>query len=178
MAQFGVVNGVEQGTENVLGPAIAKAHFGGATGWGLVLTAQSLGLLAGGLVLMRLRPERLLLAATLGFLLTIPFLLVLSVPTALAGVIAGAALAGIGIEVFGILWDTTLQQEIPQEKLSRVSSYDALGSFVLIPLGLAIAGPVAQAAGTRTTILGAAALSLGATLAVLLSRDLRTIRRR
>jgi Major Facilitator Superfamily len=178
VAQFAVVNAVEQGTEQVLGPAIAKAHLGGATGWGLVLTAGSLGLLAGGLVLLRLRPERPLLAATLGFMLTIPFLLALSIPASLPVVVAAAALAGIGIEVFSILWDTTLQQEIAQEKLSRVSSYDALGSFVLTPLGLAAAGPVAQAAGTRDTILGAAALSLGATLAVLLSRDVRTIRRR
>jgi Major Facilitator Superfamily len=178
VAQFAVVNAVEQGAENVLGPVIAKAHLGGATGWGLVLTAGSLGLLAGGLVLLRLRPERPLLAATLGFFLTIPFLLALSIPAPLAVVVAAAALAGIGIEVFSILWDTTLQQEIAQEKLSRVSSYDALGSFVLTPLGLAVAGPVAQAAGTRETILGAAALSLGATLAVLLSRDVRTIRRR
>ena len=138
---------------------------------------EAVRLIVGGLVLLRFRPDRLLLAATLGFLLTIPFLLVLSVPTALAGVVAGAAVAGIGIEVFGILWDTTIQQEIAQEKLSRVSAYDGLGSVALIPLGLAVAGPVAQAAGTRPTILGAAALSLGATLAVLLSRDVRTIRR-
>lgn len=178
VAQFAVVNAVEQGSQNVLGPVIAKEHLGGATGWGFVLTAGSLGLLAGGVVLLRLRPERPLLAATLGFLLTIPFLLALSIPAPLALVIAAAALAGIGIEVFSILWDTTLQQEIAQEKLSRVSSYDALGSFVLTPLGLALAGPVAQAAGTRETLLGAAALSLGATLAVLLSRDVRTIRRR
>jgi predicted MFS family arabinose efflux permease len=176
--QFGFVNAAQTGSEYVLGPAIAKAHLGGATAWGLVLTAQSLGLVGGGLILLRLRPERLLLTATLGYLLAIPFLLVLSVPTALAGVVAGAALAGIGTEVFSVLWDTTLQQEIAQEKLSRVSSYDALGSFVLIPLGLAAAGPVAQAVGTRETILGAAALSLGATLTVLLSRDVRTIRRR
>jgi MFS family permease len=178
VAQFSIVNAAQVGCEYVLGPVIAKTHLGGAAAWGLVLTAQSLGLVAGGLILLRLRPERLLLAATLGFLLTIPFLLVLSVPTALAGVVAGAALAGIGAELFQTLWDTTLQQEIAQEKLSRVSSYDALGSFVLTPLGLAVAGPVALAAGTRETILGAAALSLGATLAVLLSRDVRTIRRR
>ena len=178
VAQFAVVNAVEQGAEQVLGPPIAKAHLGGAAGWGLILTAGSLGLLAGGLVLLRLRFERPLLAATLGFFLTIPFLLALSIPGPLAVVAAAAALAGIGIEVFSILWDTTLQQEIAQEKLSRVSSYDALGSFVLTPLGLAAAGPVAQAAGTRETMLGAAALSLGATLAVLLSRDVRTIRRR
>ena len=178
VAQFAIVNAVEQGAEQVLGPAIAKDHLGGATGWGLVLTAGSLGLLAGGLLVLRLRPERPLLAATLGFLLTIPFPLMLSIPASLPVVVAASAVAGIGIEVFSVLWDTTLQQEIAQEKLSRVSSYDALGSFVLTPLGLAAAGPVAQVAGTRETMLGAAALSLGATLAVLLSRDVRTIRRR
>jgi len=178
VAQFGFVNAAEQGCEAVLGPAIAKTHLHGATGWGVILTAQSIGLVAGGLIMLRLRPTRMLLAATLAFLLTVPFLLALSVPVAYAGVVAAAALAGIGIESFQVLWDTTLQQEIAQEKLSRVSSYDALGSFVLVPLGLAVAGPVAQAVGTRETILGAAALSLGATLAVLLSRDVRTIRRR
>jgi len=178
VAQFGFVNAVQLGTEGVLGPVIAKEHLSGATGWGLILTAESLGLIAGGLILLRFRPRRILLAATLGFLLTIPFLLALAGPLPLAGVVVAAAIAGIGSETFGILWDTAMQQEIAQEKLSRVSSYDALGSFVLIPLGLAVAGPVAQAIGTRATILLAAAISLSATLAVLLVRDVRTIARR
>jgi MFS family permease len=178
VVQFGFVNAVELGTENVLGPAIAKDQFGGAAAWGLILTAQSLGLVAGGVALLRLRPRRILLAATLGFLLTVPFLLALAVPIPLAGVVVAAGLAGIGLEVFQVLWETAMQQEIPQEKLSRVSSYDALGSFVLIPLGLAAAGPVAEIAGTRPTILGSAAISLTATLAVLLVRDVRTIARR
>jgi MFS family permease len=176
--QFGFVNAVEVGTEGVLGPAIAKDDLGGATAWGFILTAQSLGLVAGGLLLLRIRPRRILLAATLGFLLTIPFLLGLAGPLPLAGLIVLAALAGIGVETFGILWDTAMQQEIPQEKLSRVSSYDALGSFVLIPLGLAVAGPTAELVGTRPTIIGAAAISLTATLAVLLVRDVRTLTRR
>jgi MFS family permease len=176
--QFGFVNAIEQGTEGVLGPAIAKDHFGGAAGWGLVLTAQSLGLFVGGLMLLRLRPRRLLLAATLGFLLTVPFLLALAGPLPLPAVIALAALAGVGIEIFSIMWDTTMQQEIPAEKLSRVYSYDALGSWVLIPLGLAVAGPCAELFGTRETILGAAAISLTATLGVLFVHDVRTIERR
>jgi hypothetical protein len=99
-------------------------------------------------------------------------------PLPVAALILLAAIAGIGLEVFGILWDTTMQQEIPQEKLSRVYSYDALGSFVLIPLGVAIVGPVSELIGTRATILGAAAISLSATLAVLLVRDVRTIERK
>ncbi len=178
MAQFGFVNAVEQGAENVLGPVIAKEHLGGATAWGLLLMASGIGLIVGGLFVLRFRPRRILLAATLGFLLTIPFLLGLAGPAPLVALIALAALAGIGIEIFGVLWDTAMQQEIPQEKLSRVSSYDALGSFALIPLGLATAGPVAELLGTRATILGAAAVSLTATLAVLLVRDVRTLPRR
>jgi MFS family permease len=176
--QFGFVNAMILGVEGVLGPAVANDHLGGAAAWGLILTAQSLGLVLGGLLLLRVRPRRLLLTATLAFLLTIPFLLGLAGPLSVAALILLAALAGIGLETFGIMWDTTMQQEIPQEKLSRVYSYDALGSFVLIPLGVAIVGPVSELIGTRETILGAAAISLTATLAVLLVRDVRTIERK
>jgi len=111
-------------------------------------------------------------------LLTMPFLVGLAGPLPVVPLIALAALAGVGRETFGIMWDTTMQQEIPQEKLSRVYSYDALGSWVLIPLGLALAGPVAELIGTRETVLAATAISLTATLAVLFVRDVRTISRR
>ena len=176
--QFGFVNAIQLGTEGVLGPAIAKDHLGGAAAWGLILTAESIGLILGGLILLRLRPRRMLLAATLGYLLTVPFLLGLAGPAPLVTLVVLAALAGIGTETFSILWETTFQQEIPEEKYSRVSSYDALGSFVLIPLGVAIAGPTAELIGTRATILTAAAVSVTATLAVLFVRDVRTITRR
>ena len=178
VVQFGFVNAVVSGAEFVLGPVIAKEHLGGATAWGLILTATSVGLIAGGVLLLRFRPRRILLAATLGYLLSIPILLGLAVPVPLVALLALALLAGIGNEIFGVLWDTAIQQEIPEDKLSRVSSYDALGSFALIPLGLAAAGPIADLIGTRETLIGAAAISLAATLAVLLVRDVRTLERR
>jgi MFS family permease len=176
--QFGVVNAIEVGTEGVLGPAVAKEHLHGPIGWGLVLTADAIGLIVGGVLLLRVRPRRLLLAATLGFLLTVPFLFGLAIPLPLAGVAALALMAGIGAQTFGVLWDTTMQQEIPQDRLSRVYSYDALGSFALIPLGLAAAGPIAEAIGTEKTLFAAGLLSLAATLTVLLVRDVRTLQRR
>ena len=71
-----------------------------------------------------------------------------------------------------------MQQEIPGETLSRVSSYDALGSFVLIPVGLSAAGVIASVIGTRSTFFGAAALITTATALVLLIRDVRTLERR
>ena len=135
-------------------------------------------LILGGLLVLRFRPRRILLAATLGYLLSIPLLLGLAVPLPLVALLALGLVAGVGNEIFGVLWDTAMQQEIAQEKLSRVSSYDALGSFALIPLGLAAAGPIADLLGTRTTFLAAAGISLIATLAVLLVRDVRTLPRR
>jgi len=176
--QFGFVNAIELGAEGVLGPAVAKEHLHGAIGWGLVLTADAMGLIGGGLLLLRVRPRRLLLTATLGFLLTVPFLFGLAIPLPLAGVAALALFAGFGAETFGVLWDTTMQQEIPQDRLSRVYSYDALGSFALIPLGLAAAGPIAEAIGTEKTLFAAGLISLGATVAVLFVRDVRTLQRR
>ena len=176
--QFGFVNAVAFGVQGVLGPAVANDHLGGAAAWGLILTAQSLGLVAGGLILLRFRPRRLLLTATLAYLLTLPFILGLAGPLPVGALIVLAALAGIGRETFGIMWDTTMQQEIPQEKLSRVYSYDALGSWVLMPLGVAVVGPISELIGTRETIFAATAISLTATLAVLLVRDVRTIERR
>jgi MFS family permease len=178
VVQFAFVNAAWLGAMSVLGPVVADEELGGAAAWGAILACQSAGLVVGGLVLLRLRPRRILLAATLGMLLTVPVLVALAVPLPVVVVAACAFVAGLGIEAVGVLWDTTMQQEIPAEKLSRVYSYDALGSFVLIPIGLAVAGPVADLLGTTETLLLAAGLNLATTLAVLTVRDVRTLHRR
>src|SRR2546421_2487328 len=175
--QFSIVNAAETGSMNVLGPAVAKEHFGGAAGWGAVLAADAIGLVCGGVAMLRFRPRRMLLWATLAIFLMPLVPLALAVPLVLPLVIVSAFLAGAGVEVFGVLWETTMQQEIPGDRLSRVSSYDALGSFALIPLGFATAGAVAAAIGTRATFFGAAVLITGATALVLLIRSVRTLER-
>jgi MFS family permease len=176
--QFAVVNAVETGALDVLGPAVAKKQLGGAGAWGAVLAAVSLGLVVTGTVMLRWRPRRILLMATFGIFPMIFPLVALAWPGPLVLVIVCGFLAGAGIEVFGVLWDTAMQQEIPGEKLSRLSSYDALGSFVLMPVGLAVAGPLGAAIGLRTTFIGSSVLIVAATALVLLSRDVRTLERR
>ena len=163
---------------NVLGPAVSKEHFGGAAAWGAVLAAESVGLVCGGLAMLRLRPRRMLLWATLAIFLMPLAPLALAFPLALPVVIAAAFVAGAGVEGFGVLWETTMQQEIAGEKLSRVSSYDALGSFALIPLGFVAPGAIAAAIGTKATFFGAAALITAATALVLLIPSVRTLERR
>jgi predicted MFS family arabinose efflux permease len=176
--QFGVVNAAYTGALNVLGPAVAKQHLRGAAGWAGVLVAVQAGLIASGLVLLRWRPRRLLRTATFGsFGLALP-LFALARPEPLVVVIVAAFASGYLSEIFGVLWDTTYQQEIPPDKLSRLSAYDAIGSWALMPLGFAVAGPVGAAVGPRATFLGAGAVIVVASALVLLSRDVRTLERR
>jgi MFS family permease len=176
--QFGVVNAFENGAIQVLGPGIAQDELGGPAAWGAILTATSIGLILCGLLMLRWRPRRILFTATLAvFPLVLP-LIALAIPAPLAVVIACGFGAGFFVEIFGVLWDTAMQQEIPSEKLSRLSAYDMLGSLALTPLALAAVGPISSAIGTRATLLGCALLTFGATAPVLLSRDVRTLQRR
>jgi MFS family permease len=176
--QFGITNAAETGGIGVLGPVVAKSDLGGAAAWGAILTCQAVGLILGGVLVLRRRPRRLLLVATLGYLVNAVLVLALAVPLSLVLVAVAALVSGVGREMFGINWDTTMQQEIPSDVLSRVYSYDALGSIALIPIGLAVIGPVASAVGTQTALYATFVMIVVPTLAVLLSRDVRTIRRR
>jgi predicted MFS family arabinose efflux permease len=177
VVQFMFINGFAVGAFLVLGPIVAKESLGGADAWGVILACQSVGLVAGGLIVLRARPNRLLLVASLAIFLMAPVYVLLAEAAPVAVIAAGALAAGVGIEVFGVLWDTSLQQQIPRDRLSRVSSYDALGSFVCIPIGLSIAGPIADAIGVDATLFLAAGVIVVATVLVLLVEDVRTLRR-
>jgi MFS family permease len=176
--QFSVLLAVEMGAFLVLGPVVADEELGGPGAWGAILTAEAVGLVVGGLVGLRFQPRRMLLVATFGILLLPLTTFTLGFPLALPWIVLASFVAGFGLEIFGLLWHTTMQQEIPPAKLSRVYSYDALGSLALVPMGLALAGPIAELIGVRATLWGAAAIGTAVSLAVLLVRDVRTLERR
>jgi MFS family permease len=176
--QFSFMLMVVLGALSVLGPVVADEELGGAKAWGVILTGLAAGQVAGGLIGLRFRPRRMLLAATLAILAFPLPLVALGFPLSVPAIVAVAFVAGVGNEIFGLLWHTTMQQEIPRDKLSRVYSYDALGSIGLVPLGYALAGPAADAFGVQATLWGAAAIGLGVTLLVLLVHDVRTLERR
>jgi predicted MFS family arabinose efflux permease len=175
-ATFG--NMVAQGCWFVLGPIQADRELGGAAGWGVVLAVQAAGLIVGGVIALRLRPRRPLLLAQVAVTISGANLLALALGLPLAGVAAAAFLTGVTLELFGVYWDTALQQHVPRAALSRVSSYDALGSFVAIPIGLSIVGPLSDAIGVEETLWIGAVVFLVAQAGALLSRDVRTLPRR
>ena len=162
----------------VLGPLVAKESLGGATSWGLIGTAGGLGAVVGDAVALRLRPRRPLLAGGLAVSLWAlePALLVRPFPTAVIAVAAAIGFAGSGFS--NALWFTALQERIPREALSRVSSFDWLGSIALQPAGFALAGPLAAVIGVPATLLGSAVVQASACVAVSLSPSVRGLRTR
>jgi hypothetical protein len=162
----------------VLGPVVAQEHLGGAWSWGLILAAQSIGAVIGAAVMVRWRPVRLLRAGNLAVAAMALPLAGLAFPLALPVIAAAALLSGIGIETFEVNWTTAMQDHVPREMLSRVSAYDALGSYALSPIGTTLAGPVAAVLGNPVTLAGDAVVIVGATAIALAVPDVRDLTRR
>lgn len=172
---FGMAS--HSGAISVLGPIVAEASLGGATVWGLVVAAEGIGLIAGGLVALRLRASRpLRLGVTAMLTLPLPVVL-LAVEAPVAVIAAGAFLLGVAIELFAVNWDLSVQGHVPGELLSRVYAWDAVGSISLMPLGLAAVGPIADTVGTSAALWGCAAVGFVAMAAQLLVRDVRNLGR-
>jgi MFS family permease len=173
----GVVNAVFAGAFSVLGPVIAERDLGGASSWGIILAAMSAGAVLGASLTLRFRPVRLLRAATLMLPLVALPLFALAIPLDVTLIAAAALVAGIGDEIFEVNWTTAIQQQIPPALLSRVSAYDAFGSYALGPVGTTLAGPIAVVAGLTVTIAAGGGVILAVSLAVLLVRDVRNLTR-
>lgn len=144
----------------ILGPVVAKADLGGAGAWGTILAIGGVGAVVGSVIAMRIRPRRPLVACTLAAVPLAGQLLVLLVAPSVWLLSVAAFVAGAGVAVHLTLWFTLFQREIPEHARSRVASYDVLGSFVLMPIGFAIVGPLSDAIGVSETLW----LSLGVLL--------------
>jgi len=144
----------------VLGPLISKEHYAGVRTWAIVASSFGVGAILGGLIALRLRPWRPLLVSCLAAVPVAlqPFGWALELPVTV--LVAISVVAGVGIAIHLALWFTVFQRNVPEAALSRVSSYDALGSFVLVPLGAAIAGPIASAVGVEETLIATGVIEL------------------
>lgn len=178
VSAFAVINAVVAASETVYGPLVARERLGGPRPWGLALAAFGVGTVLGGLLMTRWSPRRLLLVGVLGVLpLALPSA-ALAVPVPTLALVTVMFVTGVSVEVFSVAWMSALHQEVPEEKFSRVSSYDWLGSLALVPVATALAGPVQDAAGRPAALWGCSALVLVLTLAVLCVPDVRRLTRR
>lgn len=143
----------------VIGPVIAERELDGARDWGLILSGGSVGALAGSLLALRWGPTRPLLVGNLVMLLEPVMFLALIPPLPMAGLVVCTAMTFLGITFFNALWETVLQERVPRRALSRVTSLDWLVSFVFMPIGYTIAGPLSESVGMKATLGFGAALA-------------------
>jgi len=170
VAQFGVLNAAFTGAIAVLGPVVADDTVG-RTAWGLVIGAQTVGFALGAVIALRWRPRRALGIGVAGMACAaLPIVALATAPT-LPVLLVSFALAGMTIETFAIAWDQSLQTRVPRDALSRVYSYDMVGSFIAVPLGEAVVGPAAHAIGTTPVLLACAGVVVAATVAAASTRS-------
>ncbi|MFJ6015581.1 MFS transporter [Streptomyces sp. NPDC092952] len=161
----------------LLGPVVAAEHYAGARSWGLVQGAFASGLLAGTVLCLRWRPNRLLavaVVASAGLCLP-PTALGLGLP--LLWVLLGAVLAGIGLDVAVVAWNTALQQHVPQDELGRMSAFNGVGERIAIPVGYLAAALSAQVWTERTVLLVCSGAIVATTLLNLCVRDVYRVNR-
>ena len=158
----------------VLGPVLAEDELNGARSWAIITAGFGLGCVLGDLLLLRWKPRFALRVASL-------MLIGASCQAAFIGsglgvwAIAGLeVLAGICVTGTFTLWETSLQEHVPDRALSRVSSYDYLTSAGLIPVGNLTIGAVSAAAGVRPSLF--AMTAVGVTAAALIA-SLPSVRR-
>jgi MFS family permease len=173
--QFGLFNLLVWAPFLVLGPVVAHQRYGGAKAWGLTMACYGAGSILGGIAMLGRRPRRPMIVATIAtFGYACPSIaLGLSAPV--VGTAVAVFVAGIGSTVCNTLYSATSQQLLPPTVLARVNSYSTLGSFVLGPLGLAAAGPVALAIGIPRVLLFGAMWQVCASAVVLCLPTIRIV---
>jgi MFS family permease len=164
---------VASGVFIVLVEVTTVRDLGGAHALGLVTAALGLGGLVGGLVAMRLQPRRMLLWAFVALGLFPLFPLGFAWPGGLLAILALALVAQAGLLYFDVGWQTAIQQGVPHDRLARVASWDVLISFVALPVGNVLAGPLSEHVTTDVLMAGIAVWMLVAGCCPLLVRSVR-----
>ena len=161
-----------EGPTAILLPFLIKNHFDGhAADLGLVLSAGGAGAVLAALLISHfgLPQRRMGLMYLLWTVLASSVLLY-----AVAGSIwqlAVVCFLAIGAMIGGdVIWTTLLQDHVPHELLGRVASLDTVVSFSLVPLSMALTGPIAAAAGARPTMLVAGTVGVACVAGLFLNR--------
>ena len=150
----------------------------GSTAYGLLNCAFGAGTVLGGLLAIRVRPQRPLRGGAFALLAfpLYPLGIVLGLPVA---ALAGCFLVtGAGLTFWSVMWATSVQTQVPAEALNRIHAYEVAGSVCMFPVGSALSGPAAEAFGPHAVLVVGAGVSLLAVTALLTVRPIRELRRR
>jgi MFS family permease len=162
----------------VLGPTLAKEQLDGASSWAAIVACFGVGTVIGNAVVLRLSVSRPVLVAAGALVVASTQAAIIGSGLGTVGIAALELFAGVGVALFFTLWDFSVQDQVPPQTISRVSSYDFTVSMGLYPLGMALAGPVASALGLQETLLAMSGIGVVSALAWLAQPSVRAVRRR
>lgn len=147
----------------VLGPVIARLRLGGAAAWSGIALGYLAGSLAAAAIAYHWAPRRPVLAAMAVSAALLPLLLGLGSGAPLWVVLAAAPLAGAQATIYNTLITATMQANLPGETLGRATVLVSLGSKLLVPAGMGLAGLLAGIIGPEPVLLGAGGVMLSVT---------------
>jgi MFS family permease len=161
----------------VLGPALAERELHGASSWATIVACFGIGTIAGNLLAMRLPARRPILVAAMALVVASLQAAIIGSGFGTAGIAALELAAGVAVALFFTFWDLSIQEQVPAGAVARVSSYDFTISVGLMPIGMAVAGPIADALGLQETLLAMSAIGVGSAVLWLVTPAVRSVRR-
>jgi MFS family permease len=170
---FTFINLCFEATISVLGPLSFNSGGHGPRNWSYNLVAITAGMIVGGIASIKIHFSRPLVLGMVSVALVPAWIFFMGFKFPLVIILVGAFIAGVAIEIFSVVWGTSMQTNIPKQSYSRVVSYDAFGSYALAPIGIAFAGPMSSWIGTSRTLVVAASVAL---IAALLPLTLKSVR--
>lgn len=173
---FTGINACFEALVQVLGPLAFNENSQGPRNWSLNLAGLTLGMICGGVIALKIHLVRPILFSLFMIALSAIWNFSLAVRAPLVLTLCAAFLAGIAVEIYTVNWSTTMQTHIPEESFSRVSAYDAFGSYALAPLGIVIAGPLTLYYGVHTVLWVTGGLTVVSGLLAVLVKSVRNLR--
>jgi MFS family permease len=161
----------------VLGPIVAREQYGHLAVYGVLEAAIGFGTIIGSLAGIGWRPRYPMRLGILATLLWPLSAILYAAGVTLIVVIPACVLGGAGFALFDVWWLTALAERIPPQALSRVTSYDWMVSYALLPLGYVLMGPLAAQLGAVNVLAGGSALAFVAFALGLLPRETRMLER-
>jgi MFS family permease len=171
-----VIMAAERSIYSVIGPIIAKDNLGGAKSWSAILTIWGFGSVIGVIFAGKIRPKYPIRFALLTQFPTVIWMLAIGNSNSVVFIAITAFFFGIAMDLFYVLWITTIQQHVAKESISKVLAYDAWGSLALAPIALGFAGPISEKFGNSATANALALITLIALLLPFLVKEVREIK--
>jgi MFS family permease len=175
-AQYGLLNLVTFAPFFILGPVLFARMPNGGRSWGLIASATGAGGVIGGLIILRFRPSRPLVAFEISAALLAAPLLVLALHASTLVLALSSAVFGAALAILNVTVTTTIQERVPEEVLSRINALFSVIATGLGPIGFALCGPVAYFVGARNALGVGSGITLISAAALLCLGHIRQVK--